>query len=193
MSIQKIKNSLQALAHLRKELSEGGTLAKLVLSRTDFTPGEFLTGFPGNVDQSQLDFRSSIRGLPDEPTDFAKLIRSFIHDPLCVVLVEDIDPFPLEEDSPYKTRAMRYDTELYWRMSGLDLSETDILDLLAEPDPYPSSAFFSIGWDSPHETQLTDSDLQRAANYLVGVAVRAFDGDSFLIWWREDLRPFPSA
>jgi hypothetical protein len=193
MGIKKIKNSPQALEHLRYELSRGGVLAKLVVSKTDFALGNCFAAIPEAVDQTKLNFRWWIPGLPDEPMDFAKLIRSFIDDPVCVVLVEDIEPFPVEEDSPYKMRAMRYDTELYWRIHDSDLSEADILDILTEPNPNPSSAFFSVAWSAEHETQLTDSDLQRAANTLVGVAVRAFDGDSFLIWWREDLRPFPSA
>jgi hypothetical protein len=78
-------------------------------------------------------------------------------------------------------------------MSGSELSQDDILGLLYEPVlPYPSSAFFYIAGISERKTQLKDSDLEHVVNTLVGVAVRAFDTESFLIWWREDLRPFPT-
>ena len=194
--MQKIKDSAKALEHVRRELSQGATLAKSVMSRTDFTPGDYFAGIPENVDQSQLDFRSCIPGLSGEPMVFAKVIRSFIRNPDSVALVEDIDPFsdpfPAEEDSSYRRRAMTYNDEVYWNLSGLDLTEKDILELLNQPFPYPSSVFFSVARTVAQKPQLKDSDLQLILENLVGVAVRAFDGDSFLIWWREDLRPFPA-
>jgi hypothetical protein len=190
--MQKIKNMVQALDYLRKELSKGATLAKLAMSRTDFALGTYFAGIPENFDQNQLNFQWGIRGLSGEPMVFAKMIKSFIHDPGCVVLVEDIDPFaspfPAEEDASYRTRAMTYRDEVYWNLSGMHLSENDILELVNQPNPYPSSAFFSTARVSE---QLDDSGLQRVVDHLTGVAVWAFDGDSFLIWWREDLRPFP--
>jgi hypothetical protein len=196
MSMQKIENRSQALAFLRKELSEGSTLAKLVLRRTDFEHGGFFTGIPENIDQNQLDFRSSIGGLSREPMAFARLIKAFISRPDYAVLLEDTEPLTsdlLKVDSKYRTRIRTYKgSALFWSMSGSDLSESDIFTLLGMPIlPYPSSAFFHLAGTSKANTELTDSDLERIANGLVGAAVRAFDTRSVLIWWREDLHPFP--
>jgi hypothetical protein len=196
MSIEKLRNVLQASEHLRKELSEGATLAELTLKRTSFGPGAYFGVIPENKNQSDLNFGWGISRPSGEPIVFAKMVRSFIDDPDCVVLVEDIDPFsnPFadEEDAPYRTRALTYNGEVYWNISGSDLSENDILELLNQPFPYPSSIFFSTVRSSELEIQLKDSDLWRITDNLVGVAVRAFDGDSFLIWWNENLRPFPA-
>ena len=125
------------------------------------------------------------------PMSFAKVIKSFVNDPNCAVLIEDADAFTVEDDSPHATRAAKYNGETYWIVSGSDLSENDIFDLLDQPFPYPSSVFLSIAGAWEPKRQLKDSDLEHVVDTLVGVGVRAFDGDSFLIWWREDLRPFP--
>ena len=86
-----------------------------------------------------------------------------------------------------------YNDELYWVISGTDLLESDILALLGQPIlPYPSSAFFYAVESQNQKSHFKESDLEHVANSLLGVAVRAFDTRSFLIWWREDLRPFPS-
>ena len=56
----------------------------------------------------------------------------------------------------------------------------------------PYSAFFytsNTSNDAP--LNLIDDDLKRIALETVGIAVDAFDADSFLVWWREDLYPFP--
>jgi hypothetical protein len=118
MSMQKIKNSSsQALAYLLKELSQGTMLAKKVLSRTDFALGRFFAGIPESADQSQLDFGSSMRGLSREPMAFAHLIKSFINNPECAVLLEDSEPLtsdPLEVDPQSRARMTMYNGEVYW-------------------------------------------------------------------------------
>jgi hypothetical protein len=191
MNIKKIDNSPQALAHLRKELSEGEALAKLVLLKIDFTLGEFLAEVPNNIDQSQLDFRWSNPTLSGGQMTFVKVIKSFVSDPNCAVIIEDPDAFPVEEDSLHGTRAANYKDETYWIVSGSDLSESDIFDVVDQPFPHPSSVFLSIVGTWKLKRQLNDSDLEHVVDTLVGVAVRAFDGDSFLIWWRKGLYPFP--
>ena len=92
MSIKRIPNSSQALMYLQKELSEGSSLAKLVLSRTSFAQGNFFAGIPDGVDQSQLDFSSSMGGLRDQPSAFAHAIKLFIDGPHHYVLLEDTIP-----------------------------------------------------------------------------------------------------
>ena len=195
MSIKRIPNSSQALAHLQKELAEGSSLAKLVLRKTSFAEGKFFAGIPDGVDQSQLDFSSSMGGLGREPSALARAIKSFIDGPHHYVLLEDTMPMhsdPSEENGPYRARMTIHGEELFWNLSGPDLSEDDIFALLGMPIlPYPSSAFFYLAETSEPRSQLRDSDLELIVNSLVGVAVQAFDTRSFLIWWREDLLPFP--
>jgi hypothetical protein len=197
MSLRRIANSSQALAHLQKELAEGSSLAKLVLRKTSFAEGKFFAGIPDGVDQSQLDFRSSISGLRDEPSAFAHAIKSFIDGPHHYVLLEDTIPMfsdPSEENGPYRARMTIHGEEIFWNLSGPGLSEDDIFALLGTPIlPYPSSAFFYLTETSEPKSQLRDSDLELIVNSLVGVAVWAFDTQSFLIWWRENLQPFPKA
>jgi hypothetical protein len=62
--------------------------------------------------------------------------------------------------------------------------------IYGSPNPY--SAFFhtsSTNSDAP--PNLTYDDLKRIALEIVGVAVDAFDADSFIVGWPEDLYPFP--
>jgi hypothetical protein len=185
------------LVHLEKELAEGSSLAKLVLRKTNFAEGKFFAGIPDRVDQSQLDFSSSIGGLGREPWVFANAIKSFIDGPHHYVLLEDTIPMhsdPSQEDGPYRARMTIHGQEKFWNLSGPGLSEDDVFGLLGMPIlPYPSFAFFYLGETSEPRSQLRDSDLELIVNTLVGVAVRAFDTQSFLIWWREDLQPFPRA
>ena len=57
---------------------------------------------------------------------------------------------------------------------------------------YPYSAFFHTSTtNSDAPPNLAYDDLKRIALEVVGIAIDAFDADSFVVWWREDLYPFP--
>ena len=86
-----------------------------------------------------------------------------------------------------------YGDEVYWRIAGAGLSEDDILNLLGAPVlPYPLCVFLHLANSADTKSELADPDLAEIVSRLVGVAVGAFDTDSFLLWWRDDLVPFSS-
>jgi hypothetical protein len=72
-----------------------------------------------------------------------------------------------------------------------NLSDDEMGDLINYGSFWPFSAFFYVNGLSPTKSELNDADLQLIVNRLVGVAVGAFDDRSYLVWWRDDLWPFP--
>jgi hypothetical protein len=79
------------------------------------------------------------------------------------------------------------------RIAGAGLSEDDIMNLLGAPVlPYPLCVFLHLANSADAKSELNDPDLAEIVGRLVGVAVAAFDTDSFLLWWRDDLVPFSS-
>jgi hypothetical protein len=153
---------------------------------------------PDTVDQTQaFDFKSAILGMHgDEEMMVARLTKSFISDPNCGVLVQDTQ---LQKSDGLLTQneenlVVSYKGELYWKVAGPDLahvSDEQIVSLLKNPSTNPFSAFFYVGTRRVSKT-LTYGDLERIVIELVGVAVDALDFESLLLWWRDDLRQFPT-
>jgi hypothetical protein len=194
MSMQQIVDIDKAVAFLRQELSEGTTLAKLVLDRIDFSQGRYFAWTPSTTDQTKIsDFRWSVRLSPDaEQRDFARFVKAFTRNSNRAVIIQDIVSDNIYEDDEFRHLAIRYNGELYWRIEG-DLSEDDILLLIRGPVlPYPWTGFFYSRDSLGLKAQLKDADLHDIVRNLFGVAVGAFDADSFLMWWdnRFELPPY---
>ncbi len=137
----------------------------------------------------------------DEELAVARVIKSFLSDPDSVVLMQETQLQIADRFSTlvsYKdvqwNLLVSYKDELYWAVAGPELatlSDEQMFTLLKSPSTNPFSAFFYLGTVPPSKT-LTDGDLDQILTRLVGIAVDALDFESFLLWWREDLRPFPA-
>ncbi len=126
----------------------------------------------------------------------ARLIKSFIQDPICAVLLQETQMNA--SDLPgfeYATLATLYGDEIYWNVTGRELAnvpDDEMLRIVWGASFYPFSAFFYGKKSESDKATLAYGDLEEIVNALVAVAVGAFDADSFLVWWRDDSRrPFP--
>jgi hypothetical protein len=204
MPIREIADVAGAERYMREQLTDGTTLAHLVLNRIDFSRGKFRIAMPGTVDQTPpFDFKSMRRLDGDEEMAVARVMKSFISDPNCVVLMQETqleisDRFSTENwfltKNWHENLALSYKNEPYWPVVGPELariSDEQMLTVVRSASAYPFSAFFYVG-TVPTSKTLTDRDLERILTELVGVAVDALDSRSLLLWWREDLRPFPT-
>jgi hypothetical protein len=197
MAFRDVRNAAQAEKYMREQLSEGTTLARLVVKRIDFARGGFRIAMPETVDKTEpLDFNSgNLRLAGDEQTALARVIKSFIREPSCTLLMQDSEARISEiRDLPYGKLAIPYSAEVYWRVAGSELahlSDDQMLDVVHSTSYFPFTAFFYCDGLPLIKTALNDADLQHVTEKLLGIVVGAFDFRSSLIWWRDDLRPFP--
>ncbi|MGB8411765.1 MAG: hypothetical protein WCE23_02960 [Candidatus Binatus sp.] len=202
MAIREIADVVGAEKYMREQLTDGTTIAHLVLNRIDLSRGKFRIAMPDIVDQNPpFDFKSDRRLDGDEEMAVARVIKSFISDPNCVVLMQETqigksDRFSTEswflEKAWQENLALNYKDELYWPVAGPEfarISDEEMLGVVRSASAYPFSAFLYVG-TVPSSKTLTDRDLERILTKLVGVTVDAFDGRSFLLWWRDEVR-FP--
>jgi hypothetical protein len=196
MGMQEMENQAKATEYLVEQLALGTTLARLVLQGTDLSLGKYRAGIPKGVDQAQINFHSSLKGLRGEDRVFARIIKRFIEEAGGSALVADTETRKSQGDLsgyPYADRMLTYDDEVYWRIAGAHLSEDDIMNLFGAPVlPYPLCIFLHMAKSFETKSDLSNADLDQVLRRLVGVAVAAFDTDSFLLWWRDDLVPFSS-
>ncbi len=195
MSMQPIVDTAKAREYLVEQLREGTTLAKLALKKLDLSLGRFWAGFPADVDQLTIDFHHSLRGLQEEELLFARAVRAFVHSNGGVGFIADTESksaIEIPASCPYKHCMLTYGDEVYWTIRPF-LSELDIVKLLHAPLlPYPLVVFLSLSKVSGNGSELHYPDLVEVLRGLIGLAVAAFDTDSFLVWWRDDLISFPS-
>lgn len=194
MSMRTIADEKKTREYFVEQLREGTRLARLVLEKIDLSRGRFRVGIPDHVDQSKIDFRFSIPGLREEERAFAKLIKKFIENTGGTALVEDNESVDFYSDltrEPYAGYLMRYGREVYWRIDDSILSVPDIVQLLHSPIlPYPLCIFLHLAESVGKKSEMYDADLEQIIVGLVGVAVGAFDTESYLLWWRDDVLPF---
>lgn len=189
MSMQRIKNQDKAVAFLKGELAEGTTLARLALNQIDFSRGRMYAWLPSTINQDAIEnFRFSLRLSGDEDREFCKFTQAFIQDQTCGMILQDTEPRNVDDDVS-AALAAEYNGELYWHVKGAHVSEGDILNAVgAAYLPYPWCGFFHLSALTVSNRTLTAIDLQAIVNTVVGVAVAAFDTDSYLLWW-SDSRP----
>jgi hypothetical protein len=199
VAFQELRNPSQAEKYMADQLSEGTTLARLVLKGIDFALGRFRVAMPETVEQAPLlDFRSgNVHLAGDEEEMLAGVINSFIREPNCALLIQDSEASMLDpwlQSFPHRELAIPYSGELYWRIAGAtlaNLSKDQMLEVINGASYFPWLGFFYFNGVPQTKTVLTDADLEHVARNLVGLAAGALDYRSFLIWWRDDLRPFP--
>lgn len=196
MPIQVVTNISAAKEYLLEQLAEGTTLAKLVASHVNLSEGRFWFGLSYKIDQSSLNFGSgNVKHTRYEGLFLARLVKSFIRDQLCTVLLQETQMKPSElGDFDIANLAVLFGKEIYWRIEGPELaglSDEKMLKIVYSASLYPFSGFF-VTSPATHETvQFTPKDLEQIARNIVGIAVGAFDEGSFLVWWREAVRQFP--
>lgn len=198
MPIRDVEDITGAQRYLRSQLADGTTLAHLVLNRCDLSRGKFRISMPEHVNQLPLfDFgsRSAVLHLDgDEQILVARVVKSFLKDTHCGVLMQETQVRTSDRFFKGKENLVCiYQDELYWPIGPTngDLSDAQMLRMLNMSSTYPFSAFFYVNrLSSPRK--LVVADLEKVLAGIVGVAVDALDADSYLLWWRDDLRAFPS-
>jgi hypothetical protein len=201
MPIRKLEILTGVEDYLRHELSDGTTLARMVLDRTDLKFGSFRIAAPAGMDLSRpVELSWEPAGLKgNEELLFAGVVNSYIRDPRCAVLLQETQ-FSMSElrrlGLTHAKSLIRHGDEVYWSVAGSEvakLSDEGMLELINSASFYPFAAFFYVDGIPSTRGALTDDDLEHVVATLCGLAVGAFDQRSFLIWWRDDLRPFPAA
>jgi hypothetical protein len=194
MIFQRFKNDSLARAYFVDQLHRGTTLARLVAAREDLNRGTLFVALPSTVNPDDVtDFQSWRSGVKGKLSIdlLQSLFSLFLGDARQELLFQDTmsspsDP-PTTAHPPDRSQKIAYGEEVYWKLKGLPVDKGMIYGTR-----YPYSAFFhtsSTNNDAP--TNLTFEDLERIAHEVVGIVVDAFDAGSFILWWREDLCPFP--
>jgi hypothetical protein len=201
MNIRKFKDGKLPREYLLYRISPDlNALARLVRQKYHFTEGQFFILAADSVDIGgvskfgnwipDIDHSAALQLL-------AKVVKRFIVGRNSTVLLHDFIHSVSDsdwQDYKFKDRATTYNSETYWELKDPDTSDDEIEELISDWSSYfPVSAFFCESRSSDSKKCLSEADLQNLANNLIGLAVDAFDGDSFLIWWRDDLQPFPTA
>jgi hypothetical protein len=189
----------RAAEYVKAQLSQGTTLSRLVVRSADLSGGHFRVAMPESKNQgADFDLRWDTRLGGDEEATFARLIKSYIRHDRCGVILQDTGTsvnYPYFAKLQYKRLAKTFDEEVYWSVAETklaDLSDDEMGTVINYASFWPFSAFFYIDGISATKGELLhDADLQSIVKQLVGVAVGAFDDRSYLVWWRDDLLPFP--
>ena len=187
----------RAAEYVKGQLSQGTTLSRLVVRSADLWGGHFRVAMPESKNQgADFDLRWDTRLGGDEEAIFARLIKSYIRHDRCGVILQDTETsvnYPYFAKLQYKRLAKTFDEEVYWSVAEtklVDLSDDEMGTVINYASFWPFSAFFYT--DVPLEkSALTNADFQSIMRQLVGIAVGAFDDRSYLVWWRDDLLPFP--
>ncbi len=195
-----IRSITAAENYLSRHLAEGTTLARLIKAQIDFGLGVFRVIVPESTDMDlSLDFSSGNFHLSGyEEIFFAQLIRSFLRNTGCALLIQDnefnISELSIGQQLPYRHLAISYKEEVYWRLSKSmlnGLTDDQILDIVHSASYYPWIGFFYICSSNTECNRLSDDFINHFGQRVIGIAAGAFDYRSFLIWWRDDVRPFP--
>lgn len=199
MVVLEKEDASAAAKHMLDRLAEGSTLAHLTVKFIDLTRGSFVVIAPESATHShRIDFQSSNHALRgDEEIRFARLLKLFIRDPDCAVVLQELHATlsdPWMKDFSYRHLAIQCGSELYWRVSGKDLSslsDESIEEVIDAASPFPFTAFFYVDGISLNKAELETVDLRHVVDKIVAIAVSAFDYRSYLIWWNEELRALP--
>ncbi len=196
LDLYEITSNLGGRDYLFSQLEMGTTLASRIRAAVDFTRGKMVVALPEGADLSNLPkFRETglIRWRRRGFATLAHLVRGFLVINRATVLVQDTIASPGEDwlrDYEYREHVASYNQEVYWRLADTALGEEDILGLLYSATFHPWSGFFYVHRQPRQSSELTDIDLDEIVRTLTGVAVGAFDQESFLLWWSDRI-PLP--
>jgi len=194
-NLHEITGNSATRAHLVRQLEGGTTLTSRIRASTDFARGRLLIALPEGVELTQLsDFESGgwfryVSGAGQET--LARVLKWFLADREHGVLLQDTQAHVTDgwlQGYEYRHHIVTYNEEIYWRLTDSGTSEDEVLGVIASASVYPSSAFLYVS-DLERRTELDDHDLQKVIDTLAGIAVGAFDEDSFLLWWAYQALP----
>jgi hypothetical protein len=196
LKLYNIKDNPRAMQHLINQLEEGTTLAARVRARADLSRGSLLVALPEGTYPSALLNVAEALNLPSDFSYFpalASVAKAFLEDPKHAVLLQDVDASkndPWLQTYKWRNHAIPYKSELYWQLTGPELSVQEIVGIFDSAGQFPFTAFFYMPGRQGVKFGLDDTDLDEAVSTLVGIVVGAFDEDSFLLWW-SDRAPLP--
>jgi hypothetical protein len=196
MIVRKLRQKSLAQKYLTHKLSpqRPTTLDKLIRTRNDFAVGDFFSALPDSVPSDAVsEFASDIPGFDYKSATalLTGVVREFLYTPGGTVLLENYlleDPSRKEYETKHRVRTLA--NERYWELKRPKTLDYEIDSLVADWAVYfPYVGYFYISRSDERSVVLSDAELDSVTTNLIGVAVDAFDGNSFLLWWREDLFP----
>jgi hypothetical protein len=181
---------------VREQIAEGCTALSRVISRSiDLSIGGFFLIMPSDLLPERVEDWNWDPGhykWQEADKILAHIIGAYLQNAENRVVIQDFeqrrtDPHSHFEDDPLR---VSYGEELYWEVQGLDVSEAKIEECVGDASYWPWLSYFCK--TRPARSKfITDADLKEVAAHLVGVGVQALH-DSYVVWWRTDLEPFPS-
>lgn len=198
MNIRRLGHKPLALKYLTQKISpeRPTTLDKLISTRNDFTLGDFFSALPDSVRSDEVsEFAWEIPGFDYKSaiTLLTRVAREFVETPGGTVLLEDyLLEDPSRKEYEKKHRVSTPVNEHYWRLKRPATRDYEIDGLVADWAIYfPYVGYFYIYPSDERSPVLSDAELDSVVRNLIGVVVDAFDGNSFVLWWRDDLHPLP--
>ncbi|HLW72326.1 MAG TPA: hypothetical protein VKS22_17105 [Candidatus Binataceae bacterium] len=199
LTIQDITADPRARKGFQEQLRDGTSLSRRVHAEADFSLGKLFVGLPENADPGRLPdlvtgHLPGLRyGVPAERT-LAKIVQAFLGNSGGIVLIQDTQALvddPWLQDYEHRNHIVSYKEELYWQLKTGEFSEDKIRGVVSSGSSYPFAAFFYVAQthSTEPEAQLDDSAFNKIVETLAGVAVGAFDGESFLLWWKQGTVP----
>ncbi len=198
LNIRKLQPSL-ARDYLLKKISPEGPSAveRLVRARNDFNAGSFFTALPDSTALNKIE--NLAWWLPgvdtiSSTTLLARVITEFISSPRHVALLHD---YIHRRSDPgwnllgFNSLAAFDNDELYLELKHPEIANHEIEKIINAWAYIPYIAFFYISSSIGRTGILTDAEVDSVATNLTGVVVDAFDGNSFVLWWRDDRCPLP--
>lgn len=192
MIIREVRN-ISLAAYVCAQVANGYTALSDVVFRTfDAPAGALFLIMPENLAPERVENWNWDPGhLKWEAADrlLAQAIRAYLLRPQGRVIIQDFET--QRSDPGYTDDPLRvfHGDGLYWELQGTDLSEDTIIRCIWDASCWPWLAYFCKRRVDAGRV-LEESDLEEVASGLVGLAVQALH-DSYVIWWRTDLEPFP--
>jgi hypothetical protein len=192
LKIFDVSHNVRAKEYVLRELAAGNSLSKRVCKEVDLSRGRLFVGLPNGVDLATLD-DFDWGGLRVGPVTYkeylARIAAAFIADPGHFVLIQDT--FTLGDDLPtsgyrYQAYGIAYGNEVYWLLTNPEISDDDLLAVICSGSPYPYAVFFCSAGTPSGKLKINELGLDEIVPTITGIAVGAFDEDSFLLWWSAD-------
>jgi len=179
--------------YVREQLATGYTaLSRVVSSRVGFSAGSLFLIMPDDLVVERVEnWNWEPKGMKWRIADriLADHIKAYLRNTANIVLIQDFETKPTDPNFRHDPLRVLHGDEPYWELRGSDISLEKIEECIGAASLWPWLSFFCKARGESART-LTENDLDAAASSLVGVAVQALH-DSYVIWWRTDLEPFP--
>ncbi len=202
-----------ALDFLRERLAEGKTLSRCLLQYCDLKGGDVVTHLPGDMKEDEL-YQFSIGGklpvplgsakrvqasdgrwmtmvrTPNMDAYLARIIRDFLRDDRSLCLFEDFKSSPTDPRIQREDERIRIlGDEVYYALGKIDaVDEEKIAKTIRDAD---SIWHFLCVMSSLPEMRrlsgrnLTEEIVKCLAERAEKIAINAYDGEGYLLWYRR--------